>query len=203
MLKQLPPVRISPEDYQFIEQTCRKLLREGRQVADDGTPLYYPGGEYEACWTRDFCYMVEGAGQLIPQDEILDGIDYLLAGQREDATIPDRVRPDGVPVYYPGPDDAPLATAPPTDNAQFIVKLLAGYVDLSGNLDVFLARREKLYDAMESIPRSNDGLVYIDPNRPRSPYGFTDTIAKTGNVLFSSLLYWEACQRLANLCAEA
>ncbi len=205
MIKQLPRVKIDPEDYEFIEQTCRELLADARHLADDGTALYYPdtSGTYAACWTRDFCYMVEYAGHLLPPEEILPCIDYLLSGQREDGGLPDRVRHDRVPVYYPGPDDSPLSTELPTDNAQFMVKLMDAYVDLTGDLDAFLARRGQLYDAMATVPRSNDGLVYIDPNRPRSPYGFTDNVAKTGNVLFCSLLYWETCQRLAKLCAAA
>ena len=203
MLKQLPALRIGLEDYAFIEQVCRQLLDEARHLADDGTPLYYPGGAYEACWTRDLCYMVEGAGHLMPEDEILSCIDYLLAGQREDGTIPDRVRADGTAIYFPGPDDAPMGTEPPTDNAQFMVKLVDAYVRLSGDFSAFLLRREQLYEAMEQVPRSDDGLVFIDPNHPHSPYGFTDTVAKTGKVLFSSLLYWEACRRLATLCAQA
>ncbi len=205
MLKQLPAVKVTPEDYEFLEATCRELLAGARREAADGTALYYPdtGGTYGACWTRDFCYMVEGAGHLIPPDEILGCIDYLLAGQREDGTIPDRVRADGVPIYYPGVDEAPIATEPCTDNAQFMVKLVDAYVGLTGDIDAFLSRREKLYYAMEQVPHSDDGLVYIDPNRPRSPYGFTDTIGKTGKVLFSSLLYWEACRRLAQLCVDA
>lgn len=203
MLKPLPLVPIDPEDYEFLERTCGELLQQVRHVAGDGTLLYYPGGGYEACWTRDFCYMVEGAGHLLPADEILACIDYLLAGQREDGTIPDRVRADGVPIYFPGPDDAPLATQPPTDNAQFMVKLVDAYVAFTDDLQAFLGRREQLYKAMEQVPRSGDGLVYIDPNHPRSPYGFTDTVAKTGKILFSSLLFWEACRRLAQLCADA
>jgi len=197
MLKQLPLVRISPEDYQFIEQTCRELLQEARHVADDDTPLYYPGGGYEACWTRDFCYMVEGAGHLMPPDEILGGIDYLLAGQRDDGAIPDRVGADGTPIYLVH------GNQPPTDNAQFVVKIVDAYVALTGDFDAFMARRGRLYEAMEQVAHSDDGLVFIDPNHPHSSYGFTDVVAKTGKVLFSSLLYWEACRRLARLCAQA
>lgn len=203
MFKQLPRVSISQQDYEFVEDTCRQLLSEARHLAHDGTALYYPGGIYEACWTRDFCYMVEGAGHLLPPEEVLAGIDYLLAGQDEEGTIPDRVRADGVPIYLPGPDEAPLADLPPTDNAQFMVKLVDAYVHRTHDVPAFLERRGRLYEAMDHVPRGEEGLVVIDPNRPRSPYGFTDTVAKSGKVFFSSLLYWEACRRLAALCAEA
>jgi len=56
ILKQLPPVGISVADYQYVEATCREVLAGVRHTADDGTPLYFPGGEYEACWTRSGRY---------------------------------------------------------------------------------------------------------------------------------------------------
>ncbi len=202
MPKHLPQLGISPDDYEFIEQTCQELLARVRHTAEDGTALYFPGGRYNACWTRDFCYMVEGAGRLIPSEEILACIDFLLRGQRGDGAMPDRVESDGKAIYMAGPEDAPLGEDPPTDNAQFMVKLVGAYVDLTGEYAAFLERREQLYEAMAQVPRADDGLVVIDRNRPHAPYGFTDNVAKTGKVFFSSLLYWEACRRLAELCAH-
>ena len=203
MLKQLPQVGIALDEYESIEQTCREVLGGVRHIADDGTAIYFPGGGYEACWTRDFCYMVEGAGHLIPAEETLACIDFLLKGQRDDGAMPDRVESDGKAIYMAGPEETPLGEDPPTDNAQFMVKLIGAYVDLTGEYTAFLERREQLYEAMDQVPRADDGLVAIDRNRPHAPYGFTDTVAKTGKVFFSSLLYWEACRRLAELCAHA
>jgi hypothetical protein len=51
--------------------------------------------------------------------------------------------------------------------------------------------------AMDWVPRAASGLVWNDPAKPHSPYGFTDTIGKTGELFFESLLYWTACRRLA------
>ncbi len=89
--------------------------------------------------------------------------------------------------------------APPTDNSQFMVSLVHSYV--SGTGDVTFAHRAlpQLRSAMDYIPRSDRGLVMISPDCQRSPYGFTDTIAKTGELLFSSLLYWQACQEMVQL----
>lgn len=57
---------------------------------------------------------------------------------------------------------------------------------------------------MDSLPRSpSTSLIHIPPEDPSSPYGFTDTIAKTGDLLFSSLLYYEASMHLAELFAAA
>ena len=45
------------------------------------------------------------------------------------------------------------------------------------------------------------GLVNISsaPDEDRCPYGFTDTIKQRGDVLFCSLLYIQACERLAEM----
>ena len=63
---------------------------------------------YKALWTRDFSYMVENAGDLIPHYQIRQAILYLLKGQREDGCIPDRVQGDGRVVYSAGAPEAPL-----------------------------------------------------------------------------------------------
>jgi hypothetical protein len=52
----------------WLEEKTRELLRGSRVAASDGTVLYTPDGKgnYRALWTRDFAYMVEGAGDLLP-----------------------------------------------------------------------------------------------------------------------------------------
>lgn len=200
----LGTINISPRQYTVLEGLARQCLDACRVVAADGTAIFRPdgSGHYNAMWTRDFCYLVEGAGKLMDPSEILAAIDYLLAGQREDGLIPDRRQADGTPVYFAGPADSPIGSAPPTDNAQFMVKAVAAYLRLTKDQQAFLDRRDALYRAMDGVPLSQDNLVYVDPNRPHPGYGFTDCIAKTGNELFSSVLYWEACQTLAMLCAR-
>lgn len=198
-IKQLPAVLIDAEDYHFLRETCARLLAGARRLAADGTALYFPdtSGAYGAMWTRDLCYMVEYAGDLLPPEEVLAGIDFLLAGQREDGVLPDRVRLDGTPVYLAGPESAPLGQDPPADNAAMMVKLLDAYYLRTGDVAGWLQRLPALLRAMETVPVGEDGLVYVDPNRPRPAYGFTDTVALTGKVFFASLLWWEASRRLA------
>lgn len=162
--------------------------------------MYTPdgSGQYAALWTRDFAYMIENGYDLIPQDHIRAAIEYLIGGQRKDGCIPDRVQADGLAVYEAGPIGNPLGD-PPTDNSQFLVKAVWYYVQQRRDELFFLKVMDALCQAMDYMPRNSDGLVYIHQGRPRSPYGFTDTVAKTGAVLFSSLLYWEACKCLTSL----
>ena len=198
-MKTIPPVRISRDSFLTLEALAREVIEGCRHLAADGTPLYYPdgSGHYAALWTRDFCYMVEGAGHLIPRAEMLAGIDYLLAGQSETGIIPDRRQADGESVYLAGPPSDPCGFGPPTDNAPFMAKLICAYGRVSGDHAATASRLGRVFVAMEGVPRGADGLVAIDRNEPQPGYGFTDCIAKTGKELFSSLLYWEACGQMA------
>ena len=198
----IPKLKIPAGDFAWLEGECCRLLAECQVVADDGTVLYRPdtSGHYPALWTRDFCYTVEAGGHLIPPEHIARAIDTLLDRQREDGAVPDRVEPDGTPVYLAGPKDHPLGPACPTDNPQFLVKLVYEYVRSTGDVSFFGRRLVRLFRALESVPQTAGGAVYIDPGAPHSGYGFTDTIAKTGGEFFSTLLLWEAWHLTGKLC---
>jgi hypothetical protein len=192
------------EDIIWLNQECIRELRACRITAHDGTLLYTPDGRGNdnALWTRDFSYMVENAGDLIPHYQIRQAILYLLRGQREDGCIPDRVQSDGRAVYSAGAPEAPLGDDP-TDNSQFMVKLVADYIRLSGDPLFFSQVHTQLDKAMNFTHRSPEGLVHIPPGHRQSPSGFTNTVAKSGDLLFSSLLYWEACGLIARLHEKA
>jgi hypothetical protein len=198
-MKTLPPVRISAASYDALVAQTRAVLAACRHEADDGTPVYFPdgSGHYAALWTRDFCYMVEGAAQLIPPEEILAGIDYLLAGQREDGTLPERVQADGTPIYFPGPVDQPLGSQPAVDNQFLMVKLICAYAGVTRDYTGSRQRLERMWSAIDAVEVAPDGLIAVDRNLPWVAYGFTDTVAQTGKVLFASLLHWEACELMA------
>jgi len=201
LITNIPKLPLPPDDFAWLQDEVRRLLEACRVTAHDGTPLYTPdaGGHYGALWTRDFCYMVEGAARLIPPEDIARGIDYLLRAQREDGAIPDRVTADGTPIHQAGPPEAPLGDKPPTDNPQFLVKLVAEHFALTTDFAFAEARMPALWRGLESLPRSADGAVYIDAASPHSGYGFTDTVAKTGAEWFSTLLLWEAWQLMGRM----
>lgn len=201
-----PPLPDNQPHLEFLAATARTLLEGCRVKAQDGTVLYTPDGKgnYKALWTRDFTYMVENAGDLMPAAEIEAGIRYLLRGQREDGAMPDRVRPDGVAVYVAGPEDHPLGQAN-LDNPMFMVLLVHAHLQRLAPADQATRFREwvgQLDRGLEWVPLSPRGLVYNSIGRPHSPYGFTDTVAKTGELLFESLLFWQACEAMAASCKE-
>lgn len=198
-MKTLPLIRINRDSYDTLVELTRQTLAACRHEAHDGIPIYTPdaSGHYAALWTRDFCYMVEGAGQLIPAQEMLAGIDVLLGGQREDGYIPDRVQADGAAVFFPGPVDKPIGSLPPVDNQFFMVKLVCAYARMVRDYPNAHQRLERLWKAMDVVPVEPDGLVAVDRNNPWVDYGFTDTVARTGKTLMGSLLHWEACEQMA------
>ncbi len=200
----LRPIEIDQSQYDRLEAVARRCLETARVQADDGTWIYTPAGsgKYTGIYMRDFCYTVEGAGYLIDPDEIRDAIDYLISRQREDGTMPNCVRPDGSAVFSVHESNPSLGRSP-TDNAQFAVKLVDAYLELTRDYASFARWSNALMDGMQTVPLSSDNLVFIPPGSPHSAYGFTDTVAKTGEVLFSSLLYWEACLVLAQMCKSA
>jgi hypothetical protein len=183
--------------------TCaaKRELTGCKIAASDGSTLYTPDGQgnYRALWTRDFSYMVSNAFELLPVEDVRSCINYLMQGQRCDGCIPDRVQADGVAVYSAGPVHSPLGD-PPTDNSQFMVNLVYEYVKRTKDREFAVTMLPGLHKAMDFMPRNELGLIFIPENIKKSPYGFTDTIAKTGELLFSSLLYWQACKEMASLC---
>jgi hypothetical protein len=186
---------------EYLARTSRQLLAGCVVPAQDGTRLYTPDGKgnYKALWTRDFAYMVENASDLMPAADIESALRYLIKGQRGDGAVPDRVRPDGVPVYVAGGENNPLGE-PNLDNPQFLVIAADAYlkrVTPEKARTLFAEWKESLDRGLNYLPRSAAGLIDNDPAKPHSPYGFTDTVGKTGELCMESLLDWVACQRLA------
>jgi hypothetical protein len=185
----------------YLSTIARRLLQGCQVTARDGTVLYTPDGKgnYAALWTRDFAYMVEHTADLMPAEHIEAGIRYLIKGQREDGVVPDRVRPDGVPVFVAGPENNPLGE-PNLDNPMFLVIAADVYLKRLPTVKrktLFPEWARSLDKGMDWVPRSAHGLVYNNPDKPHSPYGFTDTVCKTGELLMETVLYWSACQRMA------
>lgn len=200
----LRPIEIDGGQYRRLEDVARRCIDAARIRADDGTWIFRPdgGGKYgNNMYTRDFCYLVEGAGRLLPPEELAAACEYILSRRRADGLMPNRVAADGGVVYVVN-EHNPALDHPPLDNGPFAVKMVRAYVDLTRDQEFFSRWSNALMDAMETVPLSEDHLVEIEPTRPHSGYGFMDTVALTGEVLFPTLLYWEACMVLAQMAKK-
>lgn len=186
-----------------LTEHASNLIGACRKTAFDGTVLFTPDGvgNYDALWIRDFGYMVEYCGDLMDPDEIKGCIEYAISGQREDGWIPDRMEAGGDAVYAAGAKGAPVGRAN-LDNTPFLVfsvYFYFRYVSTETAQELFTGWCDALDCGMSCIPVCQDGLVWNDPSDPHSPYGFTDTVCKTGRLFMESVLYWRACRFLEEL----
>jgi len=194
---------LSDEQIAWMKEATLDKLDGCRVKGAGGTWIHTPDGvgNYKALWTRDFYYMVAYAGDLMDPGEIKASIAYLLGGQREDGCIPDRVNVAGQAVYSPGPPGKPMADHA-LDNGPFMAMLVCSYVDQYQDEALFRKVEPQLKKALDFVSLGEQKLVYNDPKDPQCVYGFTDIVLKTGNLLFSSLLYYKAHMDMADLCEQ-
>lgn len=179
------------------------LIEACKKEAFDGTILFTPDGvgNYDALWVRDFGYMTEYCGDLMDPEEIRRCIEFVIRGQRADGWMPDRVEASGEAVYAAGAKGFPVGLAN-LDNTPFLVFAVTAYFKRIGEEQAaahFAAWHEALDRGMACIPLHADGLVYNDAQAPHSPYGFTDTVCKTGRLFKESVLFWRACRQMEAL----
>ena len=138
-------------------------------------------------------------------------------GQRADGCMPDRVRADGRAVMAPGamlPNNARNPNHDHAwDNGPFGALLLAATARAwpdevpttatATTVPFFCELEPAARKALDFLNRSaTSGLVFNDVDFPNATYGFTDTVAKTGELLFTSLLFVDASQQLAALATQ-
>ena len=213
-----PATLVTEEQFQWLTEKTRQIIAVARVQLDDapatpiyshdavgrsakspdrstyhpGTWIYSPGGYGKRCWPRDCYYIIHGAPQFVPPEEIRGIIRLLLHWQRPDGMVPKHFSGGGGDFVCWGPP-------PESDSAQFAVQLGDEYYRRSGDKKFVAETVPALKRAMDSMPRDEQGLSWIDPAAPHTAYGFTDQIFKTGAELFSSLLYWEASRKLAEM----
>lgn len=183
-----------------------RLIRACKKVAYDGTVLFTPDGvgNYDALWTRDFGYMVEYCGDLMDPHEIRGCIEYSIQRARTDGWMPDRSELGGDAVYAAGAKGAPVGKAN-LDNTPFLVFAVYYYFRLISKSEAassFALWKDALDIGLDCIPVNSEGLVWNDSKDPHSPYGFTDTVCKTGRLFMESVLYWRACRMMQELHAR-
>lgn len=178
-----------------IKNATEKLIKGCIIPASNGVNMYTPDGQgnYDALWTRDFFYMVDDASEMIPLGDIKNAIQYLIDNVREDGWVPDRVSRYGTPYYTAGGDDFPAS--PNLDNGPFLCLVAVEYlkmIDEDAALEQFLLWKKTLCAGLDCLPVDGNGMMANFATPPHSPYGFTDTICKTGLLCFETLLLWKA-----------
>lgn len=189
-----------------LSTMVRQIVEGCRTIAYDGTVLYTPDGvaSYDALWLRDFSYMAEYAPEFVKTEDLKNCINFAQKHKRADGWMPDRTYADGTTAYAAGVLTDPVGEAN-LDNTPFwmlLIDELSRRMPKEEFAPLFRNWEESVYVGLSIIPRSINGLVYNNQENPHSPYGFTDTIGKTGHLFHESLLLWRACRMAEKLCIE-
>ncbi len=215
---------ITEDAYRWMHHKLKTMIPTLRSEMPNGVAVYSPGGYGGNVWSRDYYYIVTGAAEIVPPDEIRSVVQLFLSKQLADGRVPKNVNDnlegdyvcwniEGDPRlpsrrvihgWQPEQHKAnPAAVRPEADAAQFLVLLAGEYVSRSGDVVFAKSALTPLHNAMLSIPRSRNGLVWIDPKAPHTSYGFTDGVVKGGNELFCSLLFWKASGKMIQMAERA
>jgi hypothetical protein len=204
--RQLPPELAKRFDAaeRWLQEQAQRVLRGSSRVGKDSVRIFTPdaSGGYGAFWVRDWSYMIEGCPEAFTREEIRDGYLFLVAAQRADGCMPDRVRADGQGVYSPGGEANPFSQHGSVDQSPFMVILCHQYWKLYGDLEPFRRTAAALEKALRFTPRNPaNGLVSISDATLFRPYSFLDTVPLVGDQQFDSVLFWDACAKLAEMFA--
>ncbi|MGC9328506.1 MAG: trehalase family glycosidase, partial [Candidatus Hinthialibacter sp.] len=188
-----------------LKKSSTRMIRDSRREMTNGMAAFPPqvGAGYEAFWLRDYEYMLEGNIDAFTDRELTDACRFFIKGIRSDGAAVDCIQFNGSPIYKPGFDS--LGENPVADGSPFTVKVAWHTYQKTRDKQLLLEIIDSLIKTMQVCPRNpQTGLVFIDPEKEydRCPYGFTDTVQKTGDVLFCSLLFAEASNHLASLLEE-
>ena len=188
----------------WLENESQRMIHACRREMHDGTSAFPPqvGIGYEAFWLRDYAYMLEGYIQGFTDKELRDACLVFVNAQRDDGACVDCVKFDGTPIYQPGYGS--MGENPVADGSQFTVDVAWHTYQRLQDKPLLAQIIDRLVKGMNAVPRNPiTGLVYIDPDLEwdRCPYGFTDTVRKQGDLLFSSLLFVQASRQLVDLLA--
>lgn len=201
-VEMLSEVKDLNQAYRWLDSKAREMIRTCIRPAKGGISTFPPQvhSGYEAFWLRDYSYMLEGCIDAFTDKELREAYLFLLSGQRADGAMVDCIKFDGTPIYMPGYGS--MGENPVADGSQFMVNVAYKTYAKLKDKELLTSTIDRLAKGMNAVPLNPEtGLVFIDPTKAydRCPYGFTDTVQKQGDVLFESLLYIQASQRLSEM----
>jgi len=190
-----------------------------------GGTVIRPGGRncYPAFWIRDYAMSLDSG--LVTPDEQRHML-LLTARHQQDeqwdlpsgsvvppGAIADHITFGDKPIFYPGTledydgQGGPRwGKLPCLDDHFFFVHMAAVYVRTAGDAALLeqAIRGETLIERLEGafgVPpaRPDTGLVYCDAEARGITFGFVDTVTHTGELLFCSLLKYQAALEMAGL----
>jgi len=184
----------------WLKDEAYRIIRASKRLMKDSTAAFPPqvGLGYEAFWLRDYEYTLEGMADAYTGKELKDACLLFVNNIRADGAGVDMIQFDGTAIYKPGLGT--LGENPVADGSQFTVGVGWHTYQQTGNHKLLEKIIDPLIKTMNAVPiNPKTYLVHIKPGTgiDRCPYGFTDTVEKQGDVLFSSLLYVQASRQLS------
>lgn len=182
-----------------IRETTERFLKGCVIPAGNGVRLYTPDGKgaYAALWTRDFAYMAEYAADLLDGEDIRQAIQLIIDHPDQNGWIADRIDASGKAIYTAGDENFPAL--PNLDNGCFLCLCADRYLETLPATEAraqFLLWQDALCRGIDCLPKDGSGFILNETSPPHSPYGFTDTVCKTGLLCFETLLLRRAMKAL-------
>jgi hypothetical protein len=203
----LPPPSVLVTDLaqavHWLEGEAHRVIRASVRPMKDGMAAFPPqvGIGYEAFWLRDYEYCLEGSVGSFTTKELTEACRLFVRHVRADGAGVDCVKFDGTPIYKPG--YGTMGKEPVTDGPAFTVGVVWHTYRQTKDETLRKESMPALVQAMNYLPRNPaNGLVHIATPGERCPYGFTDSIPKSGDQLFDSLLAVQAYRQLDELSGE-
>ena len=192
------------------------LMRAARVRFPDGTTHISPGypTHYDGQWMRDGYYGISNAWDAVNsthQAGYLRAAEWMFSNARADGIMPQMCPPSGPCQYGQYCNDTVGAPGwrgcQDLDSAGFATKLA---YHLWAHLPAPEARARfyrkwgtALLKTMAATTAAPTGLLWSDPKRPMVGYGFKDAEIQVGEVLYSSVLQWNASLCLAEMASQA
>jgi hypothetical protein len=185
----------------WLTDATRRIMNESRLPSTNPNTsdwmMFSPNAQkhYRGQWMRDGFYGLSNAWELVGHGEAVRSIRYMLDNVRPaDGAYPQQVSPAGARMF--GQEGANLTL----DSAPFAARTAGLVVDKTGNLTFFEHYAPALARGLRAMTLSPRGLVYN--NGVTIGYGFHDSVLKSGEVLYTSLLYYDACMTMSR-CLNA
>lgn len=237
-----PPSFPDPDSLAYLEGLTKAVVEEARVKPGQTVPgapapenttgitLIQPGGRsgYPSYWIRDFAMSLDSG--YVTAEEMLGALELTArvqngaqarklqsGGTIPRYAIPDHIRFDGLPVFYPGTyspkEDQggdPWGPLPPADDHYYFVHI-AWCLWKSGGKTDFLRKEiagismaehlQRAFDAPNADPES--GAVTCEPKDRCVGFGFDDSVYMTGAMSFATLLRYQAAMEMADMIDAA
>ncbi|MCQ2380326.1 MAG: hypothetical protein MJ025_05330 [Victivallaceae bacterium] len=223
-LAAMPAVSFDSNDVAFLEEMTREIVKKSTVVPNEkvsnwqnrlGIPFVKPGADkcYPSFWIRDYAMSLECG--IIPKDHAKLVFHCVADHQAQSdiklasgavvpaGSIPDHIRPDGEPIYFPGTYD-PVKSGGPVWGFRPALDDNFFFIEIASYAEIDMKRHGKsLEDAFDSVHCDENGVVECDESNRGVSFGFSDSVFQTGKLLWATLLKAHAAELLSEMFMES